>query len=198
MKQHALKIENLDLTTKKADNIVEALNNFLIELNFSEERIDGLDCRSRGGFSPYSHNNGGLGAIAFMPQLHADQWLTPFKTSLQTLEKYQDYDIKSFCESKGITEIDYNNDDLIEELDSYRDDSESTILFSCDLMLTSESNLNVRVCVCVKDAPYHRSYDDKFELDIKFKNVTELKRKLKSLNSKTFIKAFKKAVQESY
>lgn len=196
--KHALKLEDLEMTLKKADQIETAIMDFLSNLNFNEERIENLDCRSRDGFSPFSYNKGGKAATAWMDQMYAEQWISGFKNASATLEKYHDQDVESFCKDNNISEIDYEDSDLVEKFDNYRDNSESTVLFSCDVMLRSETELNVRICVCVKDAPYHRQYDDLFSYNIKFQNVTQLKAKLKSLLSKKDVSRFSRAVCEGF
>lgn len=196
---HALKIEDLDLTEAKANSIVEVLKNFLVELGYSEERIGTLECRSRDGFSPYSHNKGGVEGIAFMMQDTSEQYLYQFPNALKTVQKYAKYSEEMFRKENNIPKDTELTEDQQEELWQWLgNDTESTILFSVDLMLTSENQLNVRACVCAKDAPYHRHFDDKIEKNIKFKTVTELKSKLKALLKTKKFDAFSDALSEAY
>lgn len=62
MKLHALKTEDLNLSNKESDNIVQVLKDFITEgLDFSEDRINALDCRRRDGFIPIAfYKIGGL------------------------------------------------------------------------------------------------------------------------------------------
>jgi hypothetical protein len=197
--KHALKIEELEIKQTKADKIVEVLKDFLTDnLNFNSERVSELECRSRDGFIPFSHNKGGLEAVAFMDQMYAEQWVSAFKNASKTLEKYYKYNVELFCKERGITKLDYDDNDLIEAFDNWRENSESTVLFSADLMLTSESELNIRLCVCVKDAPYHRQYDDLIEFNVKFKNITELRTKLKAITKKRLVACFAQSAREGF
>ena len=199
MKQHALKIENLNLKMRSADAIVKTLNSFLEDLNFSAGRISQLECRSRDGFIAYSHNYGGLEGVAFMDQQNAEQWLSAFPNASATLEKYAQYDLEVFCEERGLdpkTELTEEQSEAFYKWNS--NDTESTVMFGCDLMLTSENSLNVRITVNVKDAPYHRQYDDLITFDVKFKTVRELQQKLKKILKMKKVSSFARAVREGY
>lgn len=200
---HALKIEVLEISKAKADSIQKVLETFLTDsLDYSADRVSPLECRSRDGFTSFSHNLGGLEAICFR-----DQWSccmeflgSSFPNANETLKKYEQYDVEYFIEK---TELKADKSNWVEEnydkFDEYRaSDSESNVLFSTDLMLTDSNTLNIRMCVCVKDAPYHRKYDDKLEFTVKFKNISELKAKLKRIANKTNVKAFARQVREGF
>jgi len=88
---HAIKIEDLVISRERADDILEVITDFCRDVGFSSERIEPLDCRASSGFSPYSHNKGGLGCVSFMDQYSAHCNGTGFDNTDATLEKYQEY-----------------------------------------------------------------------------------------------------------
>lgn len=197
----ALKIEALEMTLAKAQAIENVLKDFLSELNYDDDRIDKLDCRRRDGFIPHSHNKGGFEANTFMQQDNADQWIHSFENAHATLEKYTAYAIEYFQKDNDLEDVSYENwtDEQREAFYEYQaSDDQSDVLFSAALMLTSETELNIRLCVCVKDSPYHREYDDLIEFDLTFKNSRDLKAKLKKLLNKKQVSAFARAVREAY
>lgn len=195
--QHCLKIEDLNIKVTTADKIVATLKNFLIDdLNFSLDRVTELESRTRDGFIPHSHNKGGIEAVGFRMQNDDG---TGFENADATLEKYRQYDLECFAKDNSLSLDAVWTEEQLEKFDDYRNnDSESTVLFSADLMLTSENELNVRLCVCVKDAPYHRQYDDKIEVDLEFKNITDLKKQLKTLAKRQDVELFAENVSDSY
>jgi hypothetical protein len=200
LKQHPLKIEALDINKDRADQIEVIMHDFFTDLGFRTERIDSLECRSRDGFSPFSHNKGGLEAIAFRDQYMASMEGTGFENADKTLDKYEEYDRETFLtEVLKVDKSHEMNESEWEEYDEYRrNDEQSTVLFSTDLMLTSESSLNVRMCVCVKDAPYHRQYDDKIEVDVEFKTLKSLKSQLNKLLKRDDVKCFSDNLTDAY
>lgn len=204
-KDHAIKIEELNISEKKADAIVEALREFAEELGYREERIEDLLCRRCDGFSPYSHNKGGLGCVAFLDQYMAEMNGTGFENCDATLKKYYEYDVESFCDDEGITKeefekkmYDERDDDFQEQFDEYRRSGDDTVLFGLDMMLSSETELNLRFTVCAKDSPYHRKFDDLIDIDIEFKNVTELKKKLKKVLKRDEVRTFSSNLSEAW
>ncbi len=199
MKAHAIKIEDLEMGRSYADAIVEELTDFALELGYSKDRLDELDCRSRDGFSPYSHNKGGIGAIAYVDQYNAECEGTGFDNCDATLKKYADYDLESFLEKEGVTEMDYDNDDMRERFDEYRrSDDDATVLFGLDMMLLSDTELNLRFTVCAKDSPYHRKFDDLISIDISFKSIAGLKQKLARVLKRQDVKTFSSNLNEAY
>lgn len=201
----ALKTEVLLIEPKQANSIVSTLNTFLIDLGYSQDRIDHLECRRRDGFIPYSHNFGGLGAVAFSDQENMRNAGTGFKNADETIEKYFKYDIEYF-ETKdgfGIPSNKWTEKQWDEFYESRANNSnEETVLFSVDMMHTGIERgvhtLNIRMCVCVKDSPYHRKYDDLMEFDLRFKTIESLRRQLtKILRNKEVIK-FSKCLNESF
>lgn len=198
-KPHSIKIEDLDINRAQADLIENELYEFLSNLGFHDDRIEPLECRSRDGFIPYSHNKGGLGADAYRDQYSCCED-TGFENTDKTLEKYRDYDTSSFLYDKKIDiETVEWTEELSEELDEYRrEDSEATVNFNVKLMLTSETTLDVNCYVDAKDAPYHRTFDDKFKTTIEFKSIAGLKQKLKRLEKNDFIRTLKQNLREAF
>jgi hypothetical protein len=190
---HALKIEDLELNKRTADAIVKAVREFILELGYSKDRISELDCRSRDGFIPFSHNKGGLEAIAFIDLYSAySMGGVGFDNADVTIVKYYEYCLESL-ELKNTKELTEEQHSQIEHYCS-----EDTVLFSLDAMLTDEHTINLRFCVCAKDTPYHRQYDDLIDIDVEFKNVTELKKKLKKLLKNEDIKMFSLNLDHAY
>ena len=176
---HAFKTEDLNMTKEEADKVLNVLREFLDNLGYHESRIDNLECRRRDGFIPYSHNYGGLEAVAFSDQLTMYFNMTGFEEADATLEKYYQYEMDNYKESHNIPKDAELTDDQRDEMEQgYSEDDQATVLISTDIMLTSDNSLNVRMCICVKDAPYHRQYDSKIDKDFNFKNHKDLKSKL--------------------
>jgi len=190
---HALKIEDLDLTKRTADAIVKAVQEFMLELGYTKERISELDCRRRDGFIPFSHNKGGLEAIAFIDLYSAySMGGVGFDNADATIVKYYEYCLESLGLKDAKELTDEQHDQIGQSC------SEDTVLFSLDAMLIDEHTLNLRFCVCAKDTPYHRQYDDLIDIDVEFKNVTELKKKLKKLLKNEDIKMFSLNLDHAY
>lgn len=200
---NALKLESLPIETNQANEIVESIRDFLIDLGFSKDRISELECRRRDGFIPDSHNYGGLEAVAFSDQsIVRGMGGTGFTNADATLEKYNDYDIERFEESFGVKYDSWTEAQREEFYESQANDSESTVLYSLDAMHTGIErgihSLNLRICVCVKDAPYHRQYDDLIEIDLTFRTVKSLQRQLKQVARRADVKKFSGCLTEAF
>lgn len=187
---HALKIEDLGITEKKADSLRNAIYDFMVELGFSTERIEALECRSRDGFIPYRHNKGGLQAAAHYDMFYAACNGTGFKNTDATLNTYYDN------AAKELSAHDLNVDKNMDELQEWF--GEDSVLFSLDVMFTGVNEVNLRFCICAKDSPYHRQYDDLIDMDITFKNVTDLKAKLKKVLKNKQVALFSRNLADAY
>lgn len=200
---HALKLEDLDIKKTLADQIADTIEAFLSDLGYNKDRISALECRSRDGFSPYSHNKGGFEAIAFSDQAcMIGMGGTGFENADATMEKYEQFDIEQFEGSFGVKYADWTEEQK-EEFDNSRyADSEATVLFSTDVMYQGVERgihtVNVRMCVCVKDAPYHRKYDDLIETTITFRNVAVFERKLAKLLRRKEVQKFSNCLDEAF
>lgn len=189
---HALKIEDLKISEKKANSLYNAIFDFMVELGFNTERIEALECRRRDGFIPHSWNKGGLQALAHYDMYSAACNGTGFKNTDATLNTYYSHGIKELGRDR-IEECKKLGQDRIEEW--FDQDS---VLLSLDIMFTSTNEVNLRFCVCAKDSPYHRQYDDLIDIDIEFKNVTDLKAKLKKVLKNKQVKLFSQNLMDSY
>lgn len=195
--KHAIKLEDLELTLKQADEYIEVMREFLEELNYSSNRIDSFECRRRDGFFPHSHNKGGLEGICYRDQYSACE-NTGFENTDKVLERGYKYDLESFLEDRKITELDYDNDSQLQDFDEYRQSSDDTIQFQARIMMTSETTANVDFFVSASDSPYHRSSDDKLKIEIEFKSPVGMKRKLNALLKNSFVKCLANNVREGF
>jgi hypothetical protein len=199
---HALLIEELKLDTKQADAIVEAFKSFALDLGYSKDRISDLECRSRDGFSPYNHNYGGIECIAFADRNCLPNGNVGFPNADATIEKYHTYDIEAFEEEIGVKQENWSDAEQERFYEVLANSEDSDILFSLDIMHTGIErgvhSINLRFCVCVKDAPYHRKYDDLISIDVTFRTVSGLERKLAALLKRKDIACFSKNLSDTY
>lgn len=197
MKNHALKIEEVDVSKAIADGIVAALQAFALELGFSEEHTDALECRSRDGFIPYSHNKGGIGAHAYQSQLHAYIERTGFDHADAVLDRYYQYTADYYAEANNLSkDVSTWSDDQRDEMEQgYAEDSESTVFFKLQAMYQGINDdgmhsIDLSCMVNVSDAPYHRGYDDIVEIELKFKTVAGLKKQLATVLKRDDVNTF--------
>lgn len=204
LKDHALKLEELDIKQDTADSIVSVLTNFVSMLGFSKDRIENLDCRRQDGFIPYSHNMGGISCVAYQDQESAyiNSSGTGFANADATIERYRDMDIKNFEESFGVKYDKWSEVQQNEFEESRTSDDQLNILYGLDIMYKGFSNemhsINLRFTVCVKDAPYHRQYDDLIDINLEFKHVESLKNKLIIIFKRKDVKQFSKCLNDSF
>jgi hypothetical protein len=195
---HAIKIENLEMNEQLADQYAEVIKDFLSSLEFSDDRIESLESRRRDSFIPHSYNCGGFEAIAYDSQFHAQFESTGFENTDKVLNKYYDYDLKSWLEENNkpadykMTQSDY------ESLDEYRQSDDATVQFQARVMMTSDTTASVDFYVSVINTPYHRSSDDNLELEIKFKTPAGMKRQLIKLLKNDFVRNLKANVRGGY
>lgn len=105
---HAIKIEDLELSESQANEYIEVMREFLDALNFSSDRIEAFECRRRDGFIPHWYNKGGLEGICYRDQYSACE-NTGFENTDKVLERGYKYDLESFLEDRKLTELDYDN-----------------------------------------------------------------------------------------
>ena len=192
---HALKLEELNLKINKANKIVAVLNEFLTDLEFDQERIEPIECRRRDGFIPYSHNKGGLQAISYIDQVHAEVEKTGFINTDKTLDKYYENDLKSFLEDNKLNEL---TEEDYESFDDYRSSGNDTVMFSAQLVLNDDNNLTIFLDVSAKDSPYHRQYDDRLEFKVNFKTVKSLQKQLADILLDENVLTFKANISEAW
>lgn len=195
--KHALKLEDLELTLKQADEYIEVMREFLEELNYSSDSIDSFECRRRDGYFPHSYNKGGLEGICYRDQYSACE-NTGFENTDKALNRGYKYDLELFLKDRKLTELDYDNDSQLQDFEEYRQSNDDTIQFQARIMMTSETTANVDFYVSASDSPYHRSSDDKLEIEIEFKSPAGMKRKLAAILKRDFVKCLKKNVREGF
>lgn len=197
--KHALKLDELEIDLKTANEYVEVIKDFLSELNFNEDRIEAFECRRRDGFIPHSHNKGGLEGVTYRDEYSCSQ-NTGFENADAVLAKYSDYNLENFAAENGLDKDKYSDwtDDQREEFSQYEAESEDTVQFQARVMFTSETTANVDFYVSASDTPYHRQSDDKLELEIEFKTPAGLKRKLKSILKNDFVKCLATNIREGF
>lgn len=202
--QHALKIERMPpKAASMADQIVAELREFAESIDYSFDRISDLECRSRDGFIPHSHNYGGIECVAFRNQYSCCE-NTGFENTDETLRKGWECDLENFLADRPEYPKSYSDltDAQCEELDEYRRESDDTVLFSLDIMHTGFErgihSINLRFCICAKDSPYHRKYDDLFEFDITFRTIESLKRQLAKIMRDRNVQKFSSNLREAF
>lgn len=197
--KHALKLEDLEITLKTANEYVEVIKEFLSELSFSKDRIDSFECRRKDGYFPHSYNKGGLEGILYRDQYSACD-STGFENTDEVLSKNADYDIECFAEENNLDKDKYSDwtEAQVMACDEYRSNTEDTVQFLARVMFTSETTVNVDFYVSASDSPYHRSSDDRLELEIEFKTPAGLRRKLKALLKNEFVKTFEQNVRNGF
>ena len=195
--KHAIKLEDLELSKTQADAYVEVMREFLEELNFSSDRIESFESRRRDGLIPHSYNKGGLEGVCYRDRYSACE-NTGFKNTDAVLRRGYKYDLESFLEDRKLTELDYDNDSQLQDFDEYRQSSDDTVQFQARIMMTSETTANVDFYVSASDSPYHRSSDDKLEIEIEFKSPAGMKRKLAAILKRGFVKCLKNNVREGF
>jgi hypothetical protein len=195
--KHAIDLDSLEIDLKTADTYVEIMQEFLEALNFSNDRIENVECRRRDGFIPHSWNNGGLEGVAYRDQYSACE-NTGFENTDVVLGKYYDYFLKDWMEENKHPSTDSMNDVDWENFDEYRRESDDTIQFQARIVMTSETTANVDFYISASDSPYHRQSDDKLEIEIEFKTPAGMKRKLNSILKRAFVQKFKQNVREAF
>jgi hypothetical protein len=200
--KHALKLEDLEISLKIADQYVEVMRDFLQDdLSFNKDRVESFECRRRDGYFPYSYNKGGLEGICYRDQLSAYQ-NTGFENTDSVLSKYADYNLEAYCKDNQLdmqTYADWTDEQREAwyevEQEYFGDD---TIQFQARIMMTSETTANVDFYVSASDSPYHRSSDDKLEVEISFKSPAGMKRQLKKLLKNKFVARLERNVREGW
>lgn len=201
IKEHSIKIEDLDMDRKLADQYLTVIKDFLTDLDFSKDRIGSFECRSRDGFSPFSHNKGGLEGVSYLYSSYND---TGFEKVDEIQHKYRQRAYDAWFEENKIdkTKVSYQDltSDQQDDLANFETEylSDDSIQFQARVMITSDTTANVDFYISASDTPYHRSSDDRLELEIDFKSPAGMKRKLNAILKKDFVKTFIKNVKETY
>lgn len=197
--KHPIKLEDLEMSLKLGDEYVEVMRDFLESIGFSSDRIDSFECRRRDGYFPHSYNKGGLEGVAYRDQYSACE-NTGFPETDAALSRARDYSIECFADENSLDPKTYGDwtDEQREACHEYESSGNDTIEFQARVMMTSETTANVDLYVSASDSPYHRSSDDKLELEIEFKSPAGMKRKLNSILKNHFAKCMSKNLQEAF
>lgn len=197
MELHALKVESIDASQETLDQIAEMLHEIAIDLGFREDSIYKLECRSRDGFIPHSWNHGGYGADGFtrLDSPIGSGMMTGSKKVNDLINKYydqrEDEVLEGFLKEKNLTELDTEDQELMNEYwerlnDSFCSDYDAINLNYQGRYLGYERGvhtISLNLFWSLTDAPYHRSSDDDMEIVIKFR----------SMDTKKFKKELEKA-----
>ena len=197
--KHAIKLDDLDLTLKVANEYVSVMTEFLESIGFSSDRIDAFESRRRDGYIPFSHNKGGIQGICYRDQYSCCQD-TGFENTDAVLAKYSNYNLESFAKDRGLDVSKYSEwtEKHLEDWYEYEQSDEDTVQFQARIMMTSETTANVDLYVSASDTPYHRESDDKLELTIEFKTPAGMRRKLNAILKNAFVQTLSKNVKEGF
>jgi hypothetical protein len=148
---------------------------------------------------PHSHNKGGIEGIAYRDQYSACE-NTGFENTDAVLVKGTEYDIQWFAEENKLDANAYSDwtEAQREACDEARHNGDDTIQFQARIMFTSETTANVDFYVSASDSPYHRTSDDKLELEIEFKSPAGMKRKLQAILKHDFVKCLQTNLREAF
>lgn len=182
---HALKVEDFpSIPMRSFDAIANALREFTNEaLDVHDREVEAIECRSRDGFIPYSHNKGGFQKVAFT-SLGTMQG-TGYATGSDKFNQIVEELIKNNREYFDRSEFD--SDDAFEDAihESLYDNDYNSVMVKVQVLYNGYANgkheVDVSVMLEATDAPYHRGYDDLLEKSIRFTTVKELRSKLKAL-----------------
>ena len=135
--------------------INELSNNANIEA-LTESRIDeisgvsysGYIALQEGGFKPYVFADFGLSSGKFYSKEHE-------KFAMNLQQQCSD----DFCKDNNITEIDFDNDDLMSRLCEYESDyfEDYACILSVEIYIEHNDNVRINYCAKYRDAPYFRN-----------------------------------------
>lgn len=187
---HAIKIESLDKPQEYWDKVGELVKEFLIdELNFTDNRVQEIECRSRDGFMPYSSNKGGYQAHSYGSQLDAYFEPTDFEEYDKLCVETYDEKLKDALKENNLTQEVYDkgisNDDkdilaIREEFEQYCSDYDSSAIQAM-FKIENDTTIYFYVGIGGRDAPYFRSFESSFDHEITFDSIEELETKLETL-----------------
>jgi hypothetical protein len=187
---NAIKIEDLDMNEDQATIMLEAFRDILEEIEFSPERIDEIECRSRDGFIPYSHNKGGLQGYSYHLNHHLSgsgydygdgviqKWYErqielyrgDHPGKMRYLEQFWDNKRKDSSLMQKVL------DHYYEYIDG--DGDYDTTQISVRFMVQPDGSVDVDVFGSTSDAPYHRSSDYNKHENFTFKDTESFKKEV--------------------
>jgi hypothetical protein len=183
----AIKTEDLNISESKANEMLEAFRDILLEIGYSPERIENIPCRSMSGFIPYSHNKGGLRAFCYALNSHLSG--SGYDYGDDIIQKWNEFQHKSYSEDhrlifRFLTQFwDGKREDsklvqsALEHYQQYIDgdwDYDSTC-FEVRLMVLQDGSVDVDVFGSTMDAPYFRTSDYNEHKNFKFVDAESFK-----------------------
>lgn len=176
--------DNIETVSELNDTLKEWLET--IDMPFddvSELSIENFEFRSRDGFSAHSHNKGGLDLITVTT---IDRLVGSGEQSGLEIEKWVDtqYDetYKQVVEDNPT--LDSQSDEFYNELDASFCNDYDAVAYRIRAMYEGDGVLRI-YSGYDKDAPYFRFKGAvSFEVEIKFKTISGLKRQLKAVKNK--------------
>jgi hypothetical protein len=182
------------------DTLTDSFNND-VRAEVYEVQSEELECRSRDGFMPFDHNRGGVRILGFSDVrcIMGSGTIPNNKQASKAIEgqdtQNREYALEALNEKHGtkFTTNDNLPEDMQNELWEIQDEgsSEDSILFY--IQAKYEGSVNgvhtLYVTACINwESPYHRSHiswlpdfvtESSKSVEIKFKNATELRTRLK-------------------
>lgn len=179
---HAIKIEDLNIEKTKADEMVETFTEILLEVGFSSNRIENVSCRSRDGFSPFSHNKGGIqayvytmtsylrgsgydygdGVISKWDEYQHESYERDHPKLWRFLNQFWDGKRKDSQLVQTTLEHYYNYIDGCSDYD--------TTQFGVRFMVKPDGTVDVDIFGSTMDAPYFRTSDYNDHINVEYKN----------------------------
>ena len=177
---HAIKIENLYIKETTADLMINTFKDILLELGFNDDRINPIECRSRDGFIPHSHNHGGINGVCFTSNSGLRGGGYDYGDGI--IQKWDDIINKMYHDDhpgklrflnqfwarkrKTSALMDRVLDHYYEYIDG--DSDYDSTMFEVRFMVLEDGSVNVGVFGCTSDAPYFRGSDYNKSENFKF------------------------------
>jgi hypothetical protein len=182
MTKRASTIKSQDNIMTLDSKIVELLQETIEESYYLDGKLDveSVEWQSRDGFSAYDHNRGGFSRLSFG---RIDHLVNSGTSMTSEVEKWVD---KAY--NQTYNEVLKNNPKLKEQTDEFYNELDSSFCGEYDCLgykvqiLYNGDNMIDIVCGYTYDAPYFRGFDViTLEKQVKFKNYSDLKKKLAKL-----------------
>lgn len=192
MEHKTFKNERLDLSINKLNKMEKVLIEFFVEgLELDAERLETIEFRSRDGFSPHSHNKGGMQWSFFADAFNMYLNGSGFKEVDDELNQWYAYNEELYREDQGLSEdAELSEEQLYEFEEQYCMGCDDTVWFTARAMLEDENTLMLYFMTSADDMPYHRKQTHVLEFPIKFNTVKELETKLKELTDNADVRTW--------
>lgn len=184
MTKKASTIKSQDNITTLNPKIVELLRETVQESYQLEGKLDveNVEWQSRDGFMAYDHNRGGFSRLSYDRIDHLVGSGTKLTTEVKKWidESYND----NYSEVlKNNPKLNENTDEFYNELDSSFCSEYDCLGYKVQILYNGNNMIDI-VCGYTYDAPYFRGFDViTLQKQIKFKNYSDLKKKLAKLNT---------------